>query len=134
MEPCHRYVPLSSLLISLSLQRKVMLRPVPLPGPLVVAGMTGRGYRVRGVRPLDPPTPEIQPRTAGCRFGSSIPQHGLGPSRGSPAAAPVPRFPSAGTSFSYVYGDHCPPSQERSAVRAVQFPTDQCAECSGQAG
>ena len=55
-----------------------------------------------GARPLDPPTPEIQPWTAGCRFGSSIPQHGLGPSRGSPAAAPVPRFPSAETSFSYV--------------------------------
>ena len=43
---------------------------------------------------------QIQPWTAGCRFGSSLSQHSLGPSRGSPAAAPVPRFPSAGTSFS----------------------------------
>ena len=59
--------------------------------------------------PASRSTPEIQPWTVGCRFGSSIPQHGLGPSRGSPAAAPVPRFPSAGTSFSYVSGS-CPGS------------------------
>ena len=67
------------------------------------------------------PTPEIQPWTAGCRFGSSIPQHGLGPSRGSPAAAPVPRFPSAGTSFSYVSG--CRPDSSIPSTGSSCEPT-----------
>ena len=75
-----------------SLQRKVLLRPVPLPGPLVAAGMTGlsspRAPASRSSNAGDPAVdrrlplrlldssarPRTQPRVTGCCSGSSIPQ------------------------------------------------------------